>query len=214
MELIRLIENDGQKAVSMRELHEFLEVQTHFKDWSKRMLEYGFVENRDFVLVAQKRATNNPRNPNTIETDYALSLDCAKEISMIQRSEKGKQAREYFLDCEKKLYSAKPMTQLDILRAALDQIEAQERKQKEIDNRLLIVESKQETINEEYFAISGYYRLRGMRFNLTSQQAQIFGKRATSVSKDLGYTVGKAYHEKYGSVSTYHVDVLKVILGF
>ena len=212
MELIRLIENDGQKAVSMRELHEFLEVQTHFKDWSKRMLEYGFVENRDFQAIAQKRAT--AQGNQTTYNDYALSLDCAKEISMIQRSEKGKQAREYFLDCEKKLYSAKPMTQLDILRAALDQIEAHERKQKEMDNRLLIVESKQETINEEYFAISGYYRLRGMRFNLTNQQAQIFGKRATSVSKDLGYTVGKAYHEKYGSVSTYHVDVLKVILGF
>lgn len=53
------------------------------------------------VLLSQKRLTNNPRNPYTDVTDHLLKLDAAKEISMIQRNDKGKQARQYFLQIEK-----------------------------------------------------------------------------------------------------------------
>lgn len=52
------------------------------------MINYGFVENSDFVLVTQKRLTNNPKNPVTEITDHAMTLDMAKEIAMIQRTEK------------------------------------------------------------------------------------------------------------------------------
>ena len=65
------------------------------------MVEYGFEEGIDFVMVAQKRATNNLKNPVTTVIDHAISIDMAKEISMIQRTEKGKQARLYFIECEK-----------------------------------------------------------------------------------------------------------------
>ena len=65
------------------------------------MTEYGFTENQDFILVAQKRATNNPKNPVTTYNDYQISVDMAKQICMIQRSEKGRQYRQYFLDLEK-----------------------------------------------------------------------------------------------------------------
>ena len=60
-------------------------------------------------MVSQKTETNNPKNPWAEITDHAVSLDMAKEISMIQRSEKGKQARQYFIDCERKWKEAKPM---------------------------------------------------------------------------------------------------------
>lgn len=90
------------RTISARELHLFLEVKTHFKDWIKRMFEYGFIQGKDYdVLPAQKRATNNPRNPFTYEIDYALTMDTAKEICMIQRTSKGKEAREYFISVEK-----------------------------------------------------------------------------------------------------------------
>lgn len=101
-ELIKVNVNENQEpVVSARELHEFLEVKTKYKDWFPRMCEYGFIENQDFILVAQKRATNNPKNPTTEFIDHAIKLDMAKEISMIQRNEKGKQARQYFLQLEK-----------------------------------------------------------------------------------------------------------------
>lgn len=88
-ELIPITYANDRPAVSARELHEFLEVKTAFKDWLPRMCEYGFTEGTDFAkLPAQKRATNNPKNPWTKITDYVLSLDMAKELCMIQRTQR------------------------------------------------------------------------------------------------------------------------------
>lgn len=101
-ELIKVTANDkDEQLVSGRELHGFLDVKTQYTKWFERMVEYGFVENIDFVLVSQKSLTNNPRNPWTEITDHRMKLDMAKEVSMIQRTEKGKQARQYFLQVEK-----------------------------------------------------------------------------------------------------------------
>lgn len=101
MELLRINYESEQPTVSARELHEGLEIKTAFKDWFPRMAAYGFEENQDFILVAQKRATNNPKNPTTTCNDYQISIDMAKQICMIQRTDKGKQYRQYFIDLEK-----------------------------------------------------------------------------------------------------------------
>lgn len=104
MELIKIDVNAEQEAVvSGRELHEILEIKTPYTQWFERMVGYGFVENQDFALVSQKCETNNPRNPFTEKIDHAIKIDMAKEIAMIQRTEKGKQVRQYFIECEKKL---------------------------------------------------------------------------------------------------------------
>lgn len=101
-ELIGLQEqDDGTIAVSGRELHEFLEIGTQYTKWFDRMTEYGFEENHDYGLLSQKRLTNNPKNPYTEYVDHVMTIDMAKEISMIQRNEKGKQARRYFIEIEK-----------------------------------------------------------------------------------------------------------------
>lgn len=100
--LINLHEqSDGYVAVMGRELHEFLEIGTRYDIWFSRMTEYGFEENSDYGMVVQKRTTNNPKNPFTEYIDHILTIDMAKEISMIQRNEKGKQARQYFIQIEK-----------------------------------------------------------------------------------------------------------------
>lgn len=98
-ELIATHQNEsGDLIVSARELHGFLGVKTKYKDWFPRMVEYGFVENTDFIAMAQKRAT--AQGNKTTYFDHHIKLPMAKEISMIQRSEKGKQARRYFLAVE------------------------------------------------------------------------------------------------------------------
>ncbi|MBF2604210.1 phage antirepressor KilAC domain-containing protein [Listeria seeligeri] len=98
-ELVKTHQNDsGDLIVSARELHEFLGVKTKYKDWFPRMVEYGFVENTDFIAMAQKRAT--AQGNETTYFDHHIKLPMAKEISMIQRTEKGKQARRYFLAVE------------------------------------------------------------------------------------------------------------------
>ena len=101
-ELIKV--NKENNTVSARELHKFLEIGTRFDKWFIRMCEYGFNENDDFIRVAQKCPTLG--GTQTI-IDYAITLDMAKELSMIQRSEKGKQARQYFIQCEKFIQDSK-----------------------------------------------------------------------------------------------------------
>lgn len=96
-ELIDLHEqDDGSIAVSGRELHEFLEIGTPYRKWFPRMVEYGFVENIDYTPDIFVHPLNNQDTVNHI-----LTIDMAKEISMIQRNEKGKQARRYFIEVEK-----------------------------------------------------------------------------------------------------------------
>lgn len=99
-DLIEVNYDNDRPLVSARELHEFLGVKTKYSDWFARMCEYGFDENNDYLLVAQKRETNNPKNPFTTYNDHQLSIEMAKEICMLQRNEKGKQARQYFIQLE------------------------------------------------------------------------------------------------------------------
>ncbi len=98
-QLITVNLNDNQEpVVSGRQLHEALGVKTEYRKWFGRMTEYGFEENHDFVRVTQKCPT-----PGGLQdmTDHIIKLDMAKEIAMIQRTDKGKEVRQYFIQVEK-----------------------------------------------------------------------------------------------------------------
>ena len=120
-------DNPERPTVSGRELHEFLGVKTAYKDWFPRMVEYGFTEGTDYILVAQKCATNNPRNPFTERTDHQLTIPMAKELCMIQRNERGKQARQYFLKVEEQWNSPEAVMRRAVLIAQRknDQLKAE-----------------------------------------------------------------------------------------
>lgn len=110
-----------KKAVSARELYEFLEITERFSRWFDRMRDYGFDEGIDYV----QHESYNARARQSLQ-DYFISIDMAKEISMIQRSDKGKQARQYFLECERKLKGqtvtpAIPQSFAEALQLAADQ---------------------------------------------------------------------------------------------
>ena len=136
MELIKITTNEnGEQLVSGRELHEFLEVGTEYKKWFSRMTEYGFVENTDFTRVTQKCPT--PGGVQNI-TDHAMTLDMAKEISMIQRTEKGKQARLYFIEVEKqyKLDTSSLSPELQFMNSVVQSLAKQEMATKQLSNKL------------------------------------------------------------------------------
>jgi len=97
MEIIKIYQGN---VVNARELHKFLEVKTVFADWIKRMINYGFEEGSDYSTILKKE------NRQTLK-EYYLTIGAAKEIAMIQRSEKGRQARKYFLECERTLIQLK-----------------------------------------------------------------------------------------------------------
>lgn len=96
------INETGEVIISARELHEFLQINTKFGVWIPRMIEYGFEENEDYNIVIQKQQTAG--GPQDFR-DYLLKADMAKEICMLQRTERGRQARLYFINLEKKFNS-------------------------------------------------------------------------------------------------------------
>lgn len=94
-ELIKIIYDNDRPTVLARELHEFLEVSTEYRHWFPRMCEYGFIEGQDFRSFLTESIGGRPAQ------DAQLTIDMAKEICMLQRNEKGKQARQYFIQLEK-----------------------------------------------------------------------------------------------------------------
>lgn len=96
-ELIKVQNENGKQTVNARDLHEFLEVGKDFSNWIKdRVEQFGFAENQDFIVFAESGEKGRPRQ------DYHLTLDMAKELSMVERNDKGKQARLYFIECERR----------------------------------------------------------------------------------------------------------------
>ncbi|QMV33224.1 hypothetical protein 23F_00064 [Ralstonia phage Gerry] len=103
-ELIKVADRaigDGQvQTINARELHAFLEVGKQFSHWIQdRIEQYGFVENQDFATFSQNGLKGRPT------TEYAITLDMAKELAMVERNDKGKQARQYFIECERRAKS-------------------------------------------------------------------------------------------------------------
>lgn len=122
MDLIPIITNENnEQLVSGRELHEFLKIRTTYTRWFERMTEYGFTENVDFTVIAKNVRDETAFGGTRKLIDHAMKLDMAKEISMIQRTEKGKQARQYFIEVEKRSKQREhellsdPRTQLKLL---------------------------------------------------------------------------------------------------
>lgn len=97
-DLININYKDGNPSVSARELYEALGVKTDFRHWFPRMCSYGFQEGTDYISVWQKKQTNG--GPQMV-SEYQISIDMAKHICMIQRDERGRKYRQFFLELEK-----------------------------------------------------------------------------------------------------------------
>lgn len=115
----RPVAGQAQQTVNARELHAFLESKQEFSNWIKNRIEdYGFLDGVDFL-------TNLSKTQGRPRIDYFLSLDMAKELSMVERNAQGKQARQYFIDCEKRLSGSLKVDFNDPLQAAKAFIEAE-----------------------------------------------------------------------------------------
>jgi anti-repressor protein len=112
MQLITLhtcsINEQTLDTVNARELHTFLELGRDFSNWIKaRIAQYGFEEGEDFMIISRSPKLASGNRGATKE--YFVTLDMAKELAMVERNEKGKQARRYFIDCEKQLIEQKQL---------------------------------------------------------------------------------------------------------
>lgn len=147
--VVEIIEHDGKQAVNARELHQKLGSKQQFANWIRNRIEkYGFVENQDFCSFNKviKR-----ENGATTVTEYALSLDMAKELCMVENNEKGRMIRKYFIEVEKKARTqnpfAIPQTYSEALQLAANQAKQIEQQklaleQKKIENDKLVADGK------------------------------------------------------------------------
>lgn len=91
------IANQPIQLANARDLHSFLEITSRYNDWiSNRITDYGFVQDEDYIIVTE-RTNGRPRK------EYHITLDMGKELAMVERNEKGRQIRKYFIECEREM---------------------------------------------------------------------------------------------------------------
>lgn len=128
MELIKISNDGDKKTVNARDLHTYLKSKQEFSTWiKKRVKDYDFIDGQDFV-------TNDKKNNRQILKEYHISLDMAKELSMVERNDKGKKARKYFIECEKQSQTMQPRRLPgNYKEALLALVDAEEEKEKLIE---------------------------------------------------------------------------------
>lgn len=135
-EIITINYDTDNPTVSGRELHEALEVKEKYTDWFKRMVEYGFVDGEDFIGFSE--ISEKPSKGGRPSVDHQLTIPMAKELCMLQRNEKGKQFRQYFINIEQAWNSPEMIMKraLDIANASVKQLKLQV-SQLTVDNEIM-----------------------------------------------------------------------------
>jgi phage anti-repressor protein len=201
-ELIKIVERGGKKAVSARELYEFLGLDS--SQWSrwyqKNILNNKFaIENEDFFeLDIMSRSK-----------DFALSIEFSKKLSMMARTEQGEKARQYFIECEKELVNNKmALSEAQIILQTLQHVQVQSKAIESHEERIKAIEQKQFIeIEQDYFTILAFCKRN--KVHLTFSEAIQKGKIATRLSKEKGFDLRQVSDEKYGYVNSYKYEILK-----
>lgn len=192
LELVEVNYEADRITLSARDLYKFLELTERFSNWFERMKQYGFVENQDY---------RGCKKFNTLARqelqDYEISLDMAKEIAMLQRNERGKQARQYFLELERKWNSPEYVMQR-ALKISQKRIEALENENKAMKPKALFADAvsasnesiligqlakmiKQNGVDIgqnrlfQWMRENGYLNKKGEKYNQPSQRAMNAG---------------------------------------
>ena len=207
-----VIQQQGElkQAVNARELHSYLEVGRDFSTWIKeRIFKYDFIENVDFIRVTK---SGDGINTGFQPIDYFISIEMGKELCMVENNEQGKTARKHFIKCEKELKEKVPvLTQAQMLHQMTAMLVEQERKTLALENDVKEIKATQSAIieNTHHFATMGFARNHGIK--LDTMLCAKLSRKCTSLSKTLGVVMGKAPDTRFGTVNTYHKDILKEV---
>lgn len=209
------INDNAIETVSARELHAFLESKQDFSTWIKNRIEkYEFVENQDFVKLHKKMELSKT---GQMSIEYFITLDMARELAMVENNEKGKQARKYFIECEKQLKSSQQTPTDPLLMIAHMAQQAYETKllaqqisqrQDSMEQTIKEVQAKQEALtgNSNFFSVLAFANLH--EIGLTSGKLAALSRKAGKLSERLGMATGTISDPRWGKVKTYHKDVL------
>ncbi|WP_143147310.1 antA/AntB antirepressor family protein [Chishuiella changwenlii] len=174
-ELIKINQSEkGNKTVSARELHEFLKSKQDFSTWiKKRIKAYGFIEGRDFTLhrLMERKVWKH---------EYVISINMAKELAMVEKTEAGRSIRNYFIEVEKHYQEIATPKQIT-----------------ELSNRLKKVEEKQINFINDW-SVDRFLRTNGVFKKLTVTERQQLGKLCTKEYKKItGNLPKKVQHPSY-----------------
>lgn len=221
MELVKVELKDGKQLVSAREVYTFLELRDdQFNRWFSNCVEkYDFVEGSDFSTMMSESTGGRPKQ------DYIVTLEMAKELSMVSNTPKGKLARKYFIECERKLMESVPKLPSNYKEALRELIKLEEEKEqlaierdKAILTKAYISDKKTATAmntasrlskenhrleieldkSKEYSTIKRMELITGLKFNW---------RILKSACMDLGIEPIEVFDNNYGTVKSYHKDV-------
>lgn len=201
-QLIPINNENGEFSVSARELHEFLESKQEFAAWIKnRINKYCFTEMDDFLISLSKTHNGRP------STEYDITIDMAKELCMVENNDKGRQARRYFIEVEKKarqfFQSLSPAQQLLHNAQMLVEIEQRQLQQ---ETRIALLED-QSKIDTDYLAVTGYANR--VNYSIDRDIAKALGKKCAAECRKHNIVIGKTFHPAFGNVNTYPTHVLQ-----
>ena len=212
---------DEKGMTTAKKLYAFLELNpSNYSKWCKtNITENEFAtENEDYWVFVLKE--ENPLGGRPTQ-DYKLTAHFAKKLSQKGNGVKAEEAREYFTTLEERVkQKAIDLSQLSpdlqMFQKIFYSVAKQQMEQKRQAEELETVKSVVETLNaritthnEDYFSVAGYASLRGI--NIDINRAGMLGRKATKISREYGYEVGKVKDPRFGTVNTYHVDVLKEV---
>ncbi len=214
-------DENGNQAVSARDLHNFLVKQAKggqkgqdFSHWIKKMLDCGLIEGEDYIIEKYDYQGNaisgESDNQRVRRIEYILSLDAAKSISMLQRNDKGDEARRYFIEVEKKFQQVGSLSLLDLMEMSIKEMRKQDKRIKEVESRIDQVEAKMKT-RPDYFTIAGYWSLNKKSIGI--REAAVAGRRASKLCREQNITIERVTDIRYGQVGSYPRDILKQVFN-
>lgn len=168
--MVKVTENEkGQQTISARDLYVFLGVKANFTDWIKRRIEkYGFIENVDFTkvsLISQNCEIKKGGDRKSV--NYIITLGMAKELCMIENNEKGKEARRYFIECERILMNGllEKIHGIELNKDwALKRIHDRAKQAEYIEDKIIELRKKLDSIYEEIEGVARMKRETSFKF--------------------------------------------------
>ena len=217
MELVKItpaiIAGKTVQTANARELHAFLGVAKDFSNWVKAQIKRAMLtEGVDYITNAQK---GDGGKFGSIE--YHLTTEAGKHIAMLSGTTKGKEVREYFLECERRALAAiQPQSPAQMLLAMAQQMLAAEQEQQRqateiarIQETVAVIEARTQPENK-HFTVLGYSNLIGRKIDY--REASRLGRKCAELSRTQGMPIGDVTDPRFGKVHSYHETILQAVL--
>jgi phage anti-repressor protein len=216
----RQVGDELTPTINGRELHRELGVGKDYTSWAKAQIKRAhFEKNRDFVLLTQKG--EQLASGAKWSTEYHFTVEAGKHIGMLSGTPKGREVREYFLECERRVKSAAAPAVRDARTAALidalvrqDALEQEQARQAtelaRLQENVAVIEARTQPENK-HFTVLGYSNLIGRPVD--ARTAANLGRKCAALSREKGLVIGDVRDPRFGTVHSYHESILQEVLA-